>query len=104
MTSLTTLVRAVATLLSVITPSEGAEMGEGVGWHPKWEHKPGMEGLMNLDYWVMLPLIVMIVTGLIMRIRGHLGEMWKPGDEGPILSRIGGANLPAEGGGPAAFN
>jgi hypothetical protein len=104
LTSLTTLVGAVATLLAVITPSEGAETRENTEWHPKREYEPGMEGLMNLDYWVVLPLIVMVVTGLIMRIRGHLGEMWKPGDEGPILSRVGGANLPADGGGPAAFN
>jgi hypothetical protein len=57
LTSLTTLVGAVATLLAV--------MNESSEWHPKWEYEPGMEGLMNLDYWVVLPLIVMIVTGLV---------------------------------------
>jgi hypothetical protein len=30
--------------------------------------------------------------------------VWKPGDEGPILARIGGANLPADGGGAPAPN
>jgi hypothetical protein len=59
---------------------------------------------MNLDYWVVLPIIVMIVTGLIMKIQRHLGETWKPGDEGPILSRVGEANLLADGGGAATFN
>jgi hypothetical protein len=34
----------------------------------------------------------------------HLGEVWKPGDDGPILSRVGGANLPADGGGTASIN
>jgi hypothetical protein len=104
LTSLTTLVGTVATLLAVITPGEGAETEKGTDWHPKWGHEPGMEGLMNLDYWVVLPIIVMIVTGLIMRIQRHLGETWKPGDEGPILSRVGEANLPADGGGAATFN
>jgi hypothetical protein len=33
----------------------------------------------------------------------HLGELWKPGDDGPILSRVGGANLPADGGGTASI-
>jgi hypothetical protein len=104
LTSLSTLVGTVATLLAVITPGEGAETGGGADWHPKWNHEPGMEGLVNLDYWVVLPIIVMIVTGLIMRIQGHLGEVWKPGGEGPILARVGEANLPADGGGAATFN
>ncbi len=30
--------------------------------------------------------------------------VWKPGDEGPILARVGGANLPADGGGAATPN
>ncbi len=30
--------------------------------------------------------------------------VWKPGDEGPILARVGGANLPAGGGGAASIN
>ncbi len=30
--------------------------------------------------------------------------VWKPGDEGPILARVGGANLPVDGGGAAAPN
>jgi hypothetical protein len=28
--------------------------------------------------------------------------VWKPGNEGPILARVGGANLPADGGGTAS--
>ena len=30
--------------------------------------------------------------------------VWKPGDEGPILARVGGANLPTDGGGAASLN
>ncbi len=30
--------------------------------------------------------------------------VWKPGDEGPILARVEGANLPADGGGAASSN
>ncbi len=102
LTSLSTLVGTVATLLAVITPSEGAETGGGADWYPRWNHEPGMEGLMNLDYWTVLPVVVMIVTGLIMRIQRHLGEVWTPGDEGPNLARVRGANLPADGGGATA--
>ena len=104
MTSLSTLVGTVATLLAVITPSEGAEAGGDAGWYPKRNNEPGMDGLMNLDYWTVLPIIVMIVTGLIMIIQRHLGEVWKPGDEGPILARVGEANLPADGGGAASIS
>jgi hypothetical protein len=53
---------------------------------------------------MVLPIVVMVVTGLIMRIQRHLGEVWKPGDEGPIMARVGGANLPADGGGTASIN
>ncbi len=28
--------------------------------------------------------------------------VWKPGDDGPILARVGGANLPLDGGGTAS--
>ena len=104
MTSLSTLVGTVATLLAVITPSEGAETVGDAGWYSKWNNEPRMDRLMNLDYWTLLPIIVMIVTGLIMRIQRHLGEVWKPGDEGPILASVGGANLPADGGGTASIN
>ncbi len=38
------------------------------------------------------------------RIQRHLGEVWKPGEDGPILASIGGANLPADGGGTASGN
>jgi hypothetical protein len=30
--------------------------------------------------------------------------VWKPGDEGPILARVGGVNIPADGGGTASIN
>jgi hypothetical protein len=99
LSSLSTLFGTVATLLAVITPSEGAESGGEPGCYPKWNGEPGMEGILNMDYWMVLPIIVMIVTGLIMRIQRHLGEVWKPGDDGPILARVGGANLPIDGGG-----
>ncbi len=47
---------------------------------------------------MVLLIVVLVVTGLLMRIQRHLGEVWKPGDDGPILARVGGANLPADGG------
>ena len=53
---------------------------------------------------MVLPIIVMVVTGLIMRVQKHLGEMWKPGGDGPILDKVGGANLPIDGGGTGAIN
>jgi hypothetical protein len=104
LSSLSALVGTVATLLAVITPSEGAEARGEVDWHPKWSGEPGMDGILNLDYWMVLPIMVMVATGLIMRIQRHLGEVWKPGDNGPILARVGGANLPADGGGTASSN
>ncbi len=63
-----------------------------------------MEGILIMDYWMVLPIIVMVVTSLIMRIQRHLGETWKPGDDGPILARVGGANLPIDGGGTGSNN
>ncbi len=30
--------------------------------------------------------------------------VWKPGDDGPILARVGGANLPVDRGGTASIN
>ncbi len=52
--------------------------------------------ILIMDYWMVLPIIVMVVTSLIMRIQRHLSETWKPGDDGPILARVGGANLPID--------
>jgi hypothetical protein len=104
LSSLSTLVGTVATLLTVITPSERAEPGGEPGWYPKWNGEPGVEGILSMDYWMVLPIVVMIVTGLITRIQSYLGEVWKPGDDGPILARVGGANLPIDGGGPASSN
>jgi hypothetical protein len=102
LSSLSTLVGTVATLLAVITPSEGAEPGGVTGWHPRWIGEPGMEGILVMDYWMVLPIIMMVVTGLIMRIQRHLGGVWKPGDDGPILARVRGANLPIDGGGTSS--
>jgi hypothetical protein len=31
-------------------------------------------------------------------------RVWKPGDDGPILARVGGANLPIDGGGTSSNN
>jgi hypothetical protein len=84
--------------------SEGAERGGEPGWYSKWNGEPGMEGILNMNYWMVLPVIVMIVTGLIMRIQRHLGEVWKPEADGPILARVGEANLPVDGGGTASIN
>ncbi len=92
---MSTLVGTVATLLAVITPSEGVELGRDPGGYPRWKVEPGMEGILTMDYGIM-------VTGLIMRIQRHLGEIWKPWDEGPILARVGGANLPIDGGGTSS--
>jgi hypothetical protein len=41
LSSLSTLVGAVATLLVVITTSEGAEAGGDVSWYPKWSKEHG---------------------------------------------------------------
>jgi hypothetical protein len=37
-------------------------------------------------------------------VQRHRGEVWKPGDDGLILARVGGANFPADGGGTAPIN
>ncbi len=102
LSSLSTLVGTVATLLAVITTSEGVKLGMDPGGYPRWKVEPGMEGILNMDYWMVLPIIVVMVTSLIMRIQRHLGEVWKPGDDVPILARVGGANLPIDGGGTSS--
>jgi hypothetical protein len=66
--------------------------------------EPGMEGILIMDYWMVLPIIVMVVTSLIMRVQRHLGETWRPGDDGPILAKVGGANLPIDRGGTGSNN
>jgi hypothetical protein len=104
LSSLSTLVGTVATLLAVITPSEGVELGGDPVGYPRWKVEPGMEGILNMDYWMMLSIIMVMVTSLIMRIQRHLGEVWKPGDDGPILGRVGGANLHIDGGGTSSKN
>jgi hypothetical protein len=53
---------------------------------------------------MVLPVIVMVVTSLIMRVQKHLGETWEPGEDGPILDKVGGANLPLDGGGTSTIN
>jgi hypothetical protein len=102
LSSLSTLVSTVATLLAVITPSEGAEPRGVTGGQMRWSGEPRMEGILIMDYWMVLLIIVMVVMGLIMRIQRHLGEVWKPGDDGPILARVGGTNLPIDGGGTSS--
>ena len=102
--SLSTLVGTVATLLAVITPSEGVEIGGNPDGRSLQRTEPGMENILNMDYWMVLPVIVMVVTSLIMRVQRHLGETWKPGEDGPILDRVGGANLPLDGGGTSTIN
>ncbi len=104
LSSLFTLVGTVATLLAVITPSEGLELGRNPVGCSQWKVEPGMEGILVMDYWMVLPIIVMVVTSLIMRIQRHLGETWKPGDDGPILIKVVGANLPIDGGGTGSNN
>ena len=42
-----------------------------------------MEGILIMDYRMVLPIVVMVVTSLIMRIQRHLGETWKLGDDVP---------------------
>ncbi len=104
LSSLSTLVGTVATLLAVITPSEGVELGRSSGEHSQQRIEPGMEGILVMDYWMVLPIVVMVVTSLIMRVQKHLGETWKPGEDGPILANVGGANLPIDGGGTSSIN
>ncbi len=104
LSSLSTLVGTVATLLAVISPSEGLELGRNLDEYSRGKVEPGMEGILVTDYWMVLPIIVMVVTSLIMRIQKHFGEMWKPGDDGPILAKVGGANLPIDGGGTGSNN
>jgi hypothetical protein len=74
LSSLSTLVGTVATLLAVITPSEGVEIGRNSGGHSPQGIAPGMEGILIMDYWMVLPIVVMVVTSLIMRVQRHLGE------------------------------
>jgi hypothetical protein len=76
------------------------ELGRDPGGYPRWRVEPGMEGILIMDYWMALPIIVMVVTSLIMRIQRHLGETWKPGDDGPIQDRVG----PIDGGGTGSNN
>ena len=104
LTSLSTLVGTVATLLAVITPSEGVEIGGSPGGRSLPKTEPGMENILIMDYWMVLPVIVMVVTSLIMRVQKHLGETWKPGEDGPILDKVGGVNLPIDGGGTSTTN
>ena len=94
----------MATLLAVITPSEGAELGRNPDGHSRGKIEPGMEGILIMDYWMVLPIIVMVVTSLVMRIQRHLGETWRLGDDGPILAKVGGANLPIDGVGTGSIN
>ncbi len=104
LSSLSTLVGTVATLLAVITPSEGVELGRNLDGSSRGKIEPGMEGILITDYWMALPIIVMVVTSLIMRIQRHLCDTWRPGDDGPILAKVGGANLPIDGGGTSSNN
>ena len=104
LSSLSTLVGTVATLLAVITPSEGVDLGRNSDGHSQQRIEPGMEGILIMDYWMVLAIMVMVVTSLIMRVQMHLGETWKPGEDGPILAKAGGANLPIDGGGTGSIN
>ena len=94
----------MATLLAVITPSEGVEIGGSPGGRSLLKAEPGMENILIMDYWMVLPVIVMVVTGLIMRVQRHLGETWRPGEDGPILGKVEGVNLPIDGGGTGTTN
>ncbi len=80
-------------LLEVVSPASDEEAASLV------KTEPGMENILIMDYWMVLPIIVMVVTSLIMRVQKHLGETWRPGEDGPILDKVGGANLPLDGGG-----
>ena len=80
-------------------PSEGVKIGGSPGERSLLKTEPGMENILIMDYWMVLPIIVMVVTSLIMRVQKHLGETWRPGEDGPILDKVGGANLPLDGGG-----
>ncbi len=82
LTSLSTLVGTVATLLAVITPSEGVEIGGNSGGHPLLKTEPGMENILVMDYWMVLPIIVMVTSklprmfGLLYEFQAWRGCMW----------------------------
>jgi hypothetical protein len=60
--------------------------------------------LVSLDYWMLLSLILMVTTGLFIRVKRYLEERQEAGDESPILSIVGEVELPAAKGGPALRN
>jgi hypothetical protein len=71
---LTTLVGAVATLLTVITPSEGTDLQDGQDTCLEEKYNAGTTGLVSLDYWMLLLLILMITTKLVIRVKRYLRE------------------------------
>jgi hypothetical protein len=74
LSSLTTLVGAVAILLTVIALSEGAEFpGEQDDCLDRGRNVD-TTGSVLLNYWMMLPLLLIITRMLVVRIRRYLNE------------------------------
>jgi hypothetical protein len=70
-----TLVGAMASLLAVIAPSEAQEL-PGLHEDCLREHrKTTMTGMVSLDYWVIIPFLLVAAVMLITRVREYLGEV-----------------------------
>jgi hypothetical protein len=61
-------------------------------------------GLVSLDYWMTLPLLLVIATMLVVRIKKYLSERQEAEEESLIMGRAGGVELPAAGGGPGLLS
>jgi hypothetical protein len=83
LSSLTTLVGAVATLLTVIAPIEGEEFPGEQDDCLERGCTVDTTGLLSLDYWMMLPLLVIITMMLVVRIKRYLNERQEEGEENP---------------------
>ena len=83
LSSLTTLVGAVAMLLTVIAPIEGEEFpGEQDDCLDRGRNVD-TTGSVLLNYWMMLPLLVIITMMLVVRIKRYLNERQEEGEENP---------------------
>jgi hypothetical protein len=94
----------VASLLTVIAPSKGAEFQGEQGGCLERNCDVDTMGLVSLDYWMMLPLLLVITMMLVIRIKKYLNERQGEGGENLILERAGEVELPAGGGGSGLFS
>jgi hypothetical protein len=85
LSSLTALVGAITFLLSVITPSEASELpGLQEACMQKQQRDTGSSAV--LDYWAMVPFLLVIMVMMTIRVREYLVEM-KMAKETPILHK-----------------